>query len=201
MRTSLAFGLFALLLAACGGDSGDHVGPVDLGTDVGSADAGTPDGGDVDAGDVDAGCASLSRQRITSMSTPVIATAPPGDDRLFVAERALGRVRIVNGTTAMPTPYLDIGGEVSSAGFEAGILGFAFHPDFATTPKVYATITTHMNTLRVLGFTAASSTADTVDTTTETTILDIPLLEPADVAHIGGFLAFGSDGFLYVGVG
>src|SRR5712671_1557930 len=61
---------------------------------------------------------------ITGLSSLMDLQAPPGDSRLFIAERP-GRIRIAQGGSLLPTPFLDISGRVYTQG-EAGLLSFAF---------------------------------------------------------------------------
>src|SRR6266571_940122 len=65
------------------------------------------------------------------LSSPIDLQAPPGDSRLFIAERP-GRIRVVQGGVLQMTPFLDISNRVLPpfAG-EEGLLSFAFHPQFA----------------------------------------------------------------------
>ena len=73
---------------------------------------------------------SLHTVRVASgLAAPVYLTAPPGDARLFVVERA-GTIRIVEGGTVLATPFLDIRSLVGTEG-EAGLLGLAFPDDYA----------------------------------------------------------------------
>ncbi|MCB0567860.1 MAG: PQQ-dependent sugar dehydrogenase, partial [Phaeodactylibacter sp.] len=66
----------------------------------------------------------------SGFSLPVDITHA-GDSRLFIVEKA-GRIRIIddNGAT-LPQPFLDITGRVNSQASERGLLGLAFHPDYA----------------------------------------------------------------------
>ena len=71
---------------------------------------------------------------------PVLVTnAGDGSGRLFVVEQA-GRIRIIDGGTVLATPFLDLRGSITSGG-ERGLLGLAFHPNFATHPYVYVNFT------------------------------------------------------------
>jgi len=69
------------------------------------------------------------------LSSPIDLQAPPGDSRLFVAERP-GRIRVVQGGVLQTTPFLDISNRVTVQG-EAGLLSFAFHPQYSTNGFVY----------------------------------------------------------------
>src|SRR5258706_5900749 len=68
----------------------------------------------------------------SGLAAPMDLQAPPGDARLFIAERP-GRIRIAQGGVLQTTPFLDISSRVlSSSNTEAGLLSFAFDPQFST---------------------------------------------------------------------
>ena len=127
---------------------------------------------------------------------PVLVTnAGDGSGRLFVVEQA-GRIRIIDGGTLLATPFLDLRGAISSGG-ERGLLGLAFHPNFATHPYIYVNFTdrngnTAINRYRV------SADPNVVDRASGGRILTIS--QPY-ANHNGGNLAFGPDGYLYIGMG
>jgi glucose/arabinose dehydrogenase len=127
---------------------------------------------------------------------PVLVTnAGDGRSRLFVVEQA-GRIRIIDGGTVLATPFLDLRGAITSGG-ERGLLGLAFHPNFATHPYIYVNFTdrngnTAINRYRV------SVDPNVVDRATGVRILTIS--QPY-ANHNGGNLAFGPDGYLYIGMG
>src|SRR6478672_7533442 len=83
---------------------------------------------------------AVQTQLITDGLTHPTAFAEPADHsgRLFVCEQE-GRIRIIKNGTLLPTPFLDISGEViKREGYdERGLLGLAFHPDFAKNGKFY----------------------------------------------------------------
>jgi glucose/arabinose dehydrogenase len=127
---------------------------------------------------------------------PVLVTnAGDGSGRLFVVEQA-GRIRIIDGGTVLATPFLDLRGSITSGG-ERGLLGLAFHPNFATHPYVYVNFTdrngnTAINRYRV------SSDPNVLDRASGGRILTIG--QPY-ANHNGGNIAFGPDGYLYIGMG
>lgn len=200
--------LAAVGCVGCGDDDDDDdTGPgldsgldsgVDAGVDAGR-DAG-PDAG-LDAGP-DAGsiCGHLERQEIaTELRWPVYAVAPPGDDRIFLLERLDSLVVLLDeaGTVAEP-PFLDLSDRTDLEGFEAGLLGLAFHPQFADNGLVYVSYTSRVATLRVVRFTVPADTPGQADRDSALTIIDIPT--PSH-HNVGGILQFGPDGMLYIGVG
>src|SRR6266513_4380564 len=69
------------------------------------------------------------------LSSPIDLQAPPGDSRLFIAERP-GRIRVVQGGVLQMTPFLDISSRVYTQG-EAGLLSFAFDPQYSTNGFAY----------------------------------------------------------------
>jgi len=124
------------------------------------------------------------------------AFAQAPDGRLFVAQQG-GSLRVVNSSgTLLPTPFMTL--TVDSNG-ERGVLGVAFHPDFATaTDKwVYVYYTTPGAHNRVSRFKA---NGDVVVPGSEAILVDLPALSGA-TNHNGGALHFGADGKLYVAVG
>lgn len=131
------------------------------------------------------------------MSHPLFVTTPPGDTaRLFVVERT-GQIRIFRNGTLLSTPFLDISGQLFS-GFEQGILGLAFPPDYATS-RYFVVYYVRPDTFTVLSrFHVASAEADTA-LPSEDTLLSIR--QPIYPDHNGGMLAYGADGYLYLSVG
>jgi glucose/arabinose dehydrogenase len=133
----------------------------------------------------------------TGLARPVLITAPPGDlERLFVVGQA-GRVSIIRNGAVLPTPFLDLSATVGCCG-EMGVLGLAFHPNFATNRHCYVFHTTWPPHAYVRRFTVQAGNPDVVDPASAVTILDTPLVYGN---HNGGMLAFGRDGYLYVSLG
>ncbi|HVK83289.1 MAG TPA: PQQ-dependent sugar dehydrogenase [Kofleriaceae bacterium] len=141
-----------------------------------------------------AGDTVMLRQIATLSDAALLVTAPAGDPRLFVVERA-GRIRILENGVVRPMPFLDIE-DVLVAGGEQGLLGLAFHPRYATTGRFFVFYTT--NNANVVARCQVSATDPNLAEPTCTPILSIP-----DFAgnHNGGMIEFGSDGFLYIGTG
>jgi glucose/arabinose dehydrogenase len=126
-----------------------------------------------------------------------VTNAGDGSDRVFVVERG-GRIWIVNrDRTVVPTPFLDIASRVVSSG-EQGLLGLAFHPQYAETGRFYVAYTRQADGADIVAEYRVSSAADTADLASERILLAIP--DPA-ANHNGGALAFGPDGNLYIALG
>jgi glucose/arabinose dehydrogenase len=131
---------------------------------------------------------------------PVHVTgAGDSSGRLFVVERR-GRIRIVTGTTVSAVPFLDIRGRVLSDGGEQGLLSVAFPPDFAATRKFYVDYTAPGGgpAGRTVIARFGLLTDDTADPDSEEVLLTV---NQPFANHNGGQIAFGPDGYLYVGMG
>jgi glucose/arabinose dehydrogenase len=190
--------LVLVLAAACGGGGGNNekkdattIPPVDSPPTI-------------DAPSL-IGCTPVSGTTVklrpigTVSGSAVLATAPKNDGRLFVLEQQ-GRIRIFENEQLNPTAYLDInnlavGGD-GAAGSEQGLLGLAFHPNFANNRQFFVYYTTS-NANVVARYTQSETNPNVADTTGEV-LLTIP-----DFAsnHNGGMIEFGNDGYLYIGTG
>lgn len=134
----------------------------------------------------------------TGLQQPVFASAPSGDlRRVFVVEQP-GRIRIVEDGVLLPTPFLNLTGQISAGG-ERGLLGLAFHPDYASNGRfyVFATVNPFLQAT-VRSYTVSASDPNLADPTSATTLLTVPLIFGN---HNGGMLAFGPDRQLYVAIG
>ncbi len=133
-----------------------------------------------------------------SFDTPVFLTAPAGDSRLFIVEKA-GRIQLLD--NGVVSTYLDLSSQVNSVG-ERGLLGLAFDPDFGNNHRLYVNyIDAGFNTM-VSVFTAPSAGAASVDIATEQTVLSIAQPAGRD-NHKAGWIGFRptDPGQLYVATG
>jgi glucose/arabinose dehydrogenase len=128
-------------------------------------------------------------------SSPVFAAAPAGDPRLFVVEQT-GRVWIVRDGQRSGTPFLDISSKLRAGG-ERGLLGLAFHPDYATNGLFYVDYTDRSGDTQIERYTV-SGDPDLADPGSAKLILSI---EQPYGNHNGGMVMFGPDGMLYIGMG
>jgi glucose/arabinose dehydrogenase len=125
-----------------------------------------------------------------------ITHAGDGSGRLFVVEKP-GRIRILRRGTLLQAPFLDISRRVGSSGSEQGLLGLAFHPDYGQNGLFFVNYTNREGNTVVARFSTGDD-ADRADPGSEVVILQQD--QPAG-NHNGGHLAFGPDGYLYVGLG
>jgi glucose/arabinose dehydrogenase len=140
---------------------------------------------------------SLALQLVAQgLSSPVLVTTPPGDTtRLFVVEQS-GRVRIIRRDTLTTRVFLDLHTQVTMGG-EQGLLSIAFHPAYATNGFVFASYTNLAGDTRLVRY-HVSADPDSLDAASGDTILS---LDQPFSNHNGGLVAFGLDGFLYMGLG
>jgi glucose/arabinose dehydrogenase len=132
----------------------------------------------------------------SGFKAPDYVTSPhDGSGRLFVVEQG-GKIRIISGGRVLATPFLDISSLVSK-GSEQGLLGLAFHPNFKSNGLFYIDYT-RANGDTVIARYKRSSNGNVATRSSAYPILTIP--QPY-ANHNGGMLAFGPDGYLYIGMG
>jgi len=134
---------------------------------------------------------------VDGLERPVFAGhAGDGSGRLFVLEQA-GRVRVVDDGALLERPFLDLTSRVSAGG-ERGLLGLAFHPDFARNRRFFVDYTRASDGATVI----AEYRALRRDPDRASRIRRVLLTVAQPFSnHNGGMLAFGPDGHLYIGLG
>jgi len=215
-RSFLASGTTALVFAIAG-CAGDEPPSADTTTDppgngttapgktttpstTASPPSGTPDGPP----------GSVTARRVASgFTAPVGFETVPGREGSWVVVDQDGRAWLYDGGGIRDRPYLDVRDRMVSINSnydERGLLGLAFHPEFASNGTVYVrysapkregTPANYSHTFVLSEFTA-DPTADRVPLDNERTVLEIP--QPQG-NHNAGAITFGPDGLLYVGVG
>ncbi len=141
-------------------------------------------------------------EKVTSgLDRPIYVTAPPGEsDRLFLVEQS-GTVRLFDriDEELREEPFLDISDEVPSlsGGDERGLLGLAFHPDYANTGRFYINFT-DLNANTVIRRYQVSGDPDIADAGSAEDLLTVS--QPFG-NHNGGWMGFGPDGYLYIASG
>jgi glucose/arabinose dehydrogenase len=142
------------------------------------------------------GVAISLRQVVGTFDHPVLVTSPrDGSRRLFVVEQT-GRVRIIQRGAVLATPFMNLSTIISNSG-ERGLLGLAFHPAFKTNGKVYVNYTNLAGNTVIAEYRVLTTNPNRVASTARR-ILTIAQPYPN---HNGGGIAFGPDGFLYIGMG
>lgn len=125
--------------------------------------------------------------------------AGDGSDRLFIVEQA-GVIRVFANTSSVATAdtFLNIQNRVNDSGNEEGLLGLAFHPNFATNGYFYVNYTASNPRRTVVARYRVSANPNRADANSEFVLLTVN--QPYE-NHNGGQLAFGPDGYLYIGMG
>jgi glucose/arabinose dehydrogenase len=141
----------------------------------------------------------LTTTRVASgLTRPVYVASPPGDDRLFILEQrgtdARGRIKILADGVVLPTPFLTT--DVLSTGSEQGLLGLAFPPDYATSGRFYVYYTDSGGTSRL----ARGTVSANPDVANPALTVIYSATQPF-TNHNGGWLDFGPDGYLWLGLG
>ncbi len=138
-----------------------------------------------------AGLPDLAYEEVASgFSSPLFLTAPTGDARLFVVEKA-GRI-IQVAADGTRTTFFDIRSIVSDNG-ERGLLGLAFHPAYSTNQLFYVHYTDNSGDTVVAEYKVEGPGPARLRT-----LLEVD--QPAS-NHNGGMLQFGPGGYLYLGLG
>ncbi|HEU5322281.1 MAG TPA: PQQ-dependent sugar dehydrogenase, partial [Methylomirabilota bacterium] len=131
-----------------------------------------------------------------AFSGPLYVTAPPADTaRLFVVEKT-GAIRIVRRDTLLARPFLDLTDSVSGGG-EQGLLGLAFHPDYGVNRRFFVHYTDRAGDTRLVRY-QVSSDPDSADYGSGVHLL---FVDQPFANHNGGWIGFGPDGYLYMGLG
>jgi len=136
----------------------------------------------------------------------MLTTAGDGTNRLFVADQP-GKIYVIEDGLLWLTPFLDLTSKmvkVNSIYDERGLLGLAFHPDYETNGRFfvyYSGLKTaegidHESV--IAEYSVSAEDPNLADPSSEKIILRVDQPEPN---HNGGQLAFGPDGFLYIGLG
>jgi len=133
----------------------------------------------------------------TGFASPTAIEHPANDSRFFVVQQR-GLIRILNTNgTVNTTPFISLVGTVSNSGSERGLLGLAFHPNYASNGFFYVDYTRLSDGATVIARYSVSADPN-IANTTGTVLLVIP--QPYS-NHNGGTLRFGPDGYLYIGMG
>ncbi len=131
------------------------------------------------------------------LGRPIFLTSPPDDDRRFIALRD-GQIMLLqpDGTIA-EEPFLDLRPEVFDFGIEQGLLGVAFHPDYAANGRLFVYYTDTQDDTVLVEYTVSAdpSIADR-DSAQEILFVDQPTNR-----HNAGMLEFGPDGLLWLSLG
>ena len=134
---------------------------------------------------------------LLGLTSPLYVTnAHDGSGRLFIVEQE-GQIKVLQPGATTPTLFLDLTSRVLAGG-ERGLLGLAFHPQFANNRRFFVNYTRKPDGATVIAEYHVSTMDRSVANTQETILLTVP--QPF-ANHNGGMIEFGPDGFLYIGLG
>ena len=142
----------------------------------------------------------ISLKVVAEKLSKPLALIPAPDDpakRLFIVEQD-GLIKILRDGKVEATPFLDVSRKVSRDHSEQGLLGLAFHPDYAKNGKLYLNFTDPEGHTRVIEKKVSATNPDLADPDYERQLL---FISQPYANHNGGHLAFGPDKKLYVGTG
>ena len=132
--------------------------------------------------------------RVAKVDQPVHLTAPRSEpNNLYIVERT-GRIRVRLGGTLRARPFLNVSSKLST-GSEQGLLSMAFHPRYARNRLFYINYTDAQGHTRVVEY-KSRGLARAPRRTRQILFVEQPYSN-----HNGGQIAFGNDGYLYVGMG
>ncbi|CAN5150744.1 hypothetical protein BH20ACI1_BH20ACI1_11100 [soil metagenome] len=135
---------------------------------------------------------------LSGLSSPLLLTnAKDGSNRNFVVQQG-GIIKVVQPGSTTPTNFLDISGKILGGG-ERGLLGLAFHPQFATNGYFFVNYTRAGDGATIIARYKTTDSSNALgDANSERILLTIP--QPFS-NHNGGMIEFGADGNLYIGMG
>jgi glucose/arabinose dehydrogenase len=144
-----------------------------------------------------------SRVYATGLSSPVAFVQDPTNNAVqFVVEQG-GRIRVVQSGVVQPADFLDLRGQIASGG-ERGLLGLAFSPDYASSGRFFVNFTNPAGHTVIARFRRATSTPPAADPASRFDLRwpsGLQYIAQPYANHNAGDLAFGPDGYLYIGMG
>ncbi len=139
-------------------------------------------------------------------SPVAFGVAGDGSNRLFICQKE-GKVWVIEKGKLLTQPFLDVSNQMVkiNPGYdERGLLGIAFHPDFKSNHKFYVYYSVPSNAngsdhkSNIVEYKVSSNNPNTADISSKRVLLEV---EEPESNHNGGNMAFGPDGYLYVGLG
>ena len=133
---------------------------------------------------------------------PSAVGAPVGDDRIFVMQRH-GTIRVLDADrNLVEENFIDLTDRVLAGGIEQGLLGMAFHPDYANNGRFFVYYTDKGENRQLSEFTVSADNPNLADSESEKVIFEYEQPPNAtDIRHYGGNVTFGPDGYLWVSMG
>ena len=151
------------------------------------------------AQDIDGENYTLEPIVVDGLERPIFVTQVDDEtERLFIIEQP-GRIRIVEDGELLDESFLDLTDVTGITANERGLLGLAFHPEFSENGYFYVNYTKSSNGDTVVArYSVSEDDPNLADHDSESVIIEIQ--QPFG-NHNGGMIEFGSDGYLYIGMG
>ncbi len=145
-----------------------------------------------------------SRLQASGFASPVAFVQDPADRAVQFLVQQNGRIRVVRGSTVLPADFIDLSSSIVAGG-EQGLLGLAFPPDAAVSGRFFVNFTNRLGNT-VVARLRRSSDPIVADPASRFDLrwggaAGAPFIEQPFANHNGGNLAFGPDGYLYIGLG
>ena len=134
---------------------------------------------------------------------PTVIASPPGDDRIFIGERG-GIVQIYDPAIGalLEEPFLYIPDRVAANGIEQGLLGLAFHPDYAENGRFFIYHNDRDAKRQLAEYAVLPDDPNKADLDSDVVLFDREQPpDSVDLRHYAGMLMFGPDGYLYISSG
>ncbi len=139
----------------------------------------------------------------SGFTAPVAVVQVPGQPEVRLVVEQGGRIHVVQGGSVLPTLFLDLSNAVTFDG-ERGLLGLALAPDYPTSGRLWADFVDLAGNTVIARFTRSASNPLTADPASRFDLVwsdGLPYIVQPYPNHKGGNLAFGPDGYLYIGMG
>jgi len=134
----------------------------------------------------------------SGFNRPLFVTgAGDASSRLFIMDQ-FGHIWIMQDGALLPQPFLDVSGIISTDANERGLLGLAFHPNYAENGQFYIYYTDVSGDTVVARYLVSADDPNLADPASATYVLRADQPYPN---HNGGHMSFGPDGYLYIGTG
>ena len=157
--------------------------------------------GEFDCTPTDGSSATLKRTTLvdSGIAHAIFVTSAPDDlDRLYIVTQD-GKVFIYENGALLPTPFIDVSSLVDYDTAEQGLLGLAFHPDYANNGRFFLHFS---NDAESDDSTVAEFHRSADPHVAEPDVKQVVFQIPTQYGnHNGGMLSFGADGYLYINIG
>jgi glucose/arabinose dehydrogenase len=185
-RTAVSLLALALIAVACT----SHAALPPPSSSPSPSNSSTPSGTPAPSATPNLGQVSIRLVTVAKLSEPLAMAVRTGDDALYFAQQT-GKVIAVRNGKVDPTPVLDLSAKTSGGG-EQGLLGIAFSTDGT---HLYASYTDSNGDSTVVEY---AMSGDRANASSARRVL---FVSQPYANHNGGNIAFGPDGYLYLGLG